>query len=107
MPRACGRRQRPDAGAAAGAARQRGPRTATVQLAQADGSVVTREVQVGVSNRVHAEILSGLAEGDRVVAGRSSPSAQEARRIAMPPAAPPGGGFGPPGGFPGGFPGGR
>jgi membrane fusion protein, macrolide-specific efflux system len=49
---------------------QRGPRIGTVKLAQADGSIVTREVQIGVTNRVHAEVLSGLAEGDRVVAGQ-------------------------------------
>jgi membrane fusion protein, macrolide-specific efflux system len=73
----------------------RGPRTATVKLAQPDGEIVTREVQVGVSNRVHAEILSGLAEGDRVVAGQKvddkAPAAQGQNRAA--------GGFGPPGGF--------
>jgi membrane fusion protein, macrolide-specific efflux system len=106
-PRPEGQRQRPDADAAAGAARQRGPRTATVQLAQTDGSVVTREVQVGVSNRVHAEILSGLAEGDRVVAGQKQPERPEAAQNRNAAGGPPGGGFGPPGGFPGGFPGGR
>ncbi|MGC4029861.1 MAG: efflux RND transporter periplasmic adaptor subunit [Steroidobacteraceae bacterium] len=99
-----GRRQRPDS--AGGAAQQSGPRPATVRLAQADGSIVSRDVQVGVSNRVHAEILSGLAEGERVVAGQKQPdSAQPAaagnqqnqnRALGA------GGGFGPPMGFPGG-----
>jgi macrolide-specific efflux system membrane fusion protein len=79
----------------------RGPRTATVKLAEADGRLVTREVQVGVTNRVHAEILAGLAEGDRVVAGQKvddgAPAAQgqQNRNTAV-------GGFGPPGGFGGG-----
>jgi macrolide-specific efflux system membrane fusion protein len=30
---------------------------------------VTREVVVGASDRVNAEVISGLVEGDRVVAG--------------------------------------
>jgi macrolide-specific efflux system membrane fusion protein len=77
----------------------RGPRTATVRLASPDGGIVTREVQVGVSNRVHAEILGGLSEGDRVVAGEKvddkAPTAQgQQNRNAA-------GAFGPPGGFPG------
>lgn len=45
------------------------PRRATVKVAAADGSLQEREVTVGVSNRVHAEILSGLQEGEKVVAG--------------------------------------
>jgi macrolide-specific efflux system membrane fusion protein len=45
------------------------PRNATVQLVQADGTQVTREVVVGASDRVNAEVISGLVEGDRVVAG--------------------------------------
>jgi macrolide-specific efflux system membrane fusion protein len=45
------------------------PRNATVQLVQEDGTTVAREVVVGASDRVNAEIISGLVEGDRVVAG--------------------------------------
>lgn len=45
------------------------PRQATVQLVQADGSFVTREVMIGVTDRVNAEVISGLEAGDRVVAG--------------------------------------
>jgi macrolide-specific efflux system membrane fusion protein len=45
------------------------PRHATVQLVQDDGSRVTREVVVGAMDRVNAEVISGLEEGDRVVAG--------------------------------------
>jgi macrolide-specific efflux system membrane fusion protein len=78
----------------------RGPRVATVQLAQADGKVVTREVQVGVTNRVQAEIVAGLAEGDRIVAGQvvdeKKPASQAQNRNANP------AGFGPPLGLPGG-----
>jgi macrolide-specific efflux system membrane fusion protein len=53
----------------------RGPRRATVKVATADGSIQEREVMVGISNRVHAEILSGLQEGERVVAGVKVPDA--------------------------------
>lgn len=45
------------------------PRPAWVTVVKDDGSTETRRVRVGVSNRVSAEILSGLAEGERVVAG--------------------------------------
>jgi macrolide-specific efflux system membrane fusion protein len=45
------------------------PRNATVQLVQDDGSTVVREVVVGATDRVNAEVISGLEQGDRVVAG--------------------------------------
>ncbi|MBN9407990.1 MAG: efflux RND transporter periplasmic adaptor subunit [Burkholderiales bacterium] len=51
----------------------RPPRKATVKVETAAGQVEEREVTIGVSNRVHAQILSGLAEGDRVVAGVKLP----------------------------------
>lgn len=76
----------------------RGPRPATVKVAQADGTIVTREVLVGVTNRVHAQILQGLEEGERVVAGEKvnerAPAAQGGQQNRGP------GGFGPPMGFP-------
>lgn len=45
------------------------PRNATVQVVLEDGSRETREIVVGASDRVNAEVISGLAEGDRVLAG--------------------------------------
>jgi macrolide-specific efflux system membrane fusion protein len=45
------------------------PRNATVDFVQPDGTRVKREVVVGASDRVNAEVISGLEEGDRVVAG--------------------------------------
>jgi macrolide-specific efflux system membrane fusion protein len=82
------------------------PREAKVRVVAADGSITEREVLIGVTSRVTAEVISGLTEGEQVVAG-----------IAQ--VAPPAGagnnngnnnnfnrGF-PGGGFPGGFPGGR
>jgi macrolide-specific efflux system membrane fusion protein len=84
------------------------PRQAKVRVVAADGSITEREVMIGVMSRVTAEVISGLTEGEQVVAG-----------IAQ--AAPPAGagnngnnnfnnnfnrGF-QGGNFPGGFPGGR
>ncbi|MBL0920394.1 MAG: efflux RND transporter periplasmic adaptor subunit [Hydrogenophaga sp.] len=47
----------------------RGPRQAKVKVMLEDGSIEEREITIGISNRVHAEVLSGLKEGDRVIAG--------------------------------------
>jgi macrolide-specific efflux system membrane fusion protein len=40
-----------------------------VRVQAEDGSVSVRQVQVGLNNRIRAEIRSGLAEGERVVTG--------------------------------------
>lgn len=42
---------------------------ATVRVAAPDGSLLEREIRYGLTNRIEAEILSGLAEGERVVSG--------------------------------------
>ena len=47
----------------------RGPRQAKVKVMKDDDTIEEREVTIGISNRVHAEVLSGLKEGERVVAG--------------------------------------
>jgi len=49
--------------------RQGMPRPATVKVVAADGSIVEREITTGVSSRVQVQILSGLEEGEKVVAG--------------------------------------
>jgi len=48
------------------ALQQRGPQ-ATVQVVGEDGEPRERQVTVGVTNRVQAEILDGLEEGERIV----------------------------------------
>jgi membrane fusion protein, macrolide-specific efflux system len=48
------------------ALRRTGPGKATVNLLNSDGKVETREVEIGVSNRVSAQVLSGLEPGERV-----------------------------------------
>jgi macrolide-specific efflux system membrane fusion protein len=45
------------------------PRSGTVKVADERGAIVERKVELGVSNRVQAQVLSGLAEGERVVSG--------------------------------------
>ncbi|MBK8161210.1 MAG: efflux RND transporter periplasmic adaptor subunit [Rhodospirillaceae bacterium] len=45
-------------------------KTHQVLLAQADGSFAPRDVKIGVKNRSVAEVLEGLAPGDRVVVGQ-------------------------------------
>jgi macrolide-specific efflux system membrane fusion protein len=66
-------RPRPDGGA----------RRATVQVVGDGGGISAREVTVGVSNRIQAQIVSGLTEGERVMSvaaqaaakpGQSAPS---------------------------------
>jgi macrolide-specific efflux system membrane fusion protein len=51
----------------------RAPRQAKAKVMAEDGSIEERDVTVGVSNRVHAQVLSGLKEGERVIAGVREP----------------------------------
>lgn len=50
-----------------------GVRTATVKRINDKGETEIREVKIGVTSRVSAEIISGLQEGDQVVAGILQP----------------------------------
>ena len=83
------------------------PRRAIVKVAPAADSttVVEREVTVGVASRVNAEILSGLNEGERIVAGIKVPEAPRAaaQTKAATPAFGPAGATGAPVGAGGGF----
>jgi macrolide-specific efflux system membrane fusion protein len=65
------------------------PRAATVTLVKDDGSQETRNVTAGVTDRVNAQIVSGLAEGEKVIAGTETAGTRAAR--------PQQNGFGPPG----------
>ena len=56
-------------GRGAGAAASGAPRQGTVKVDDGRGGVTERKVELGVSNRVQAQVLSGLAEGERVVSG--------------------------------------
>ncbi|MBA4709254.1 efflux RND transporter periplasmic adaptor subunit [Aquitalea aquatica] len=46
-----------------------------VRVVQADGSVQIRQVRIGLNNNVHAQVLSGLREGEQVVVGEASATA--------------------------------
>lgn len=45
------------------------PRQGRVKVANAGGKLEERKVELGVANRVQAQVLSGLQEGERVVSG--------------------------------------
>ncbi|MGI9233004.1 MAG: efflux RND transporter periplasmic adaptor subunit [Woeseiaceae bacterium] len=51
---------------------------ATVQVVADDGAEQSREVSLGISDRIHREVRDGLAEGDKVIAGirESEPNAK-------------------------------
>jgi macrolide-specific efflux system membrane fusion protein len=54
---------------AAGAAASARAREARVMVMRPEGGVEERKVTIGVSNRIHAEVISGLSQGETVVAG--------------------------------------
>ncbi len=60
---------------------------ALVSVVAEDGTVTNREVQVGVMNRVSAQILAGLEPGERVAIG-SRPGSAPARPATLPPGTP-------------------
>ncbi|MDR1062788.1 MAG: efflux RND transporter periplasmic adaptor subunit [Azoarcus sp.] len=69
------------------------PRTrhATVKVLAANGKIEERAIETGVTNRIHAQVISGLEEGEKVVSGlasaQSNPNAQASstRRPGGPP----------------------
>lgn len=73
-----GRAQRPptpaDAQAASSGTRAQKPRQGKVRVAASNGTLEERSIELGVSNRVQAQVVSGLTEGDRVVAGLNTSS---------------------------------
>ncbi|MGP9491071.1 efflux RND transporter periplasmic adaptor subunit [Psychrobacter sp. AOP7-B1-24] len=50
-----------------------------VRVLNDDGTVEPRTVEVGIDNRVNAQILSGLEEGEQVIIGEASANASENR----------------------------
>jgi macrolide-specific efflux system membrane fusion protein len=47
-------------------------RRATVKVLDSHGNLSERMIEVGVTNRIQAQVLSGLVEGDKVVSGRAT-----------------------------------
>ncbi|WP_367106771.1 efflux RND transporter periplasmic adaptor subunit [uncultured Psychrobacter sp.] len=54
--------------------------TANVRVLKDDGEVVEQTVQVGINNRVNAQILNGLSEGDEVILSEESEQGQSRGR---------------------------
>lgn len=52
-------------------------RPAVVKVMQENGDLDERKVLVGVTNRVQAQIIEGLQEGEKVVSGSSRPNQQK------------------------------
>jgi macrolide-specific efflux system membrane fusion protein len=67
--RAARRLRRAERSGATGGKDANGGRRFQVQVLKDDGTVEKRTVRVGVTNRVSAEILSGLEAGEQVVIG--------------------------------------
>lgn len=78
------RRERPTAVTNDDGERRRPARRATVQVIDDFGNLATREVEVGVSNRIQAQILSGLNEGERVMATAMPGGGQRGAQGGMP-----------------------
>ena len=57
-----------DGNGQASAGRSRAARIATVRVVLRDGDIEERQVHIGVSNAIEAEAMSGLKEGERVLA---------------------------------------
>lgn len=57
---------------------------ATVRVLGADGKLQAREVKLGLSNRVQAQVLSGLEPGERVAASGAPRGAREASAARTP-----------------------
>lgn len=52
------------------AATENRPRPRIVQVITADGKLEERQIMIGVSDRVNAEVVSGLQEGETIIVGR-------------------------------------
>jgi macrolide-specific efflux system membrane fusion protein len=85
-----GQRQRTGEGRPAraeGAPRQRGegaarPRNYLVRVIDAQGKIEERQVTVGITNRIQAQILSGLSAGETVIVGTAEGGERAAPRPA-------------------------
>lgn len=76
---------RPNSGGFTDQTNARLPRGGTVKVIGKDGKVESRKVELGVTNRVQMQVLSGLAEGDEVVVGLKLPPPVARAQNARPP----------------------
>lgn len=54
---------------------QRGKKTGTVRVIDADNNIEQRTIELGVTTRVQMQVLSGLKEGERVITGMKQANA--------------------------------
>ena len=64
---------------------RRANKEATIKVVGANGKIEDRRIQIGISNRVHVQVLSGLNEGDQVVVGRKPPPGAESAQTGQGP----------------------
>jgi macrolide-specific efflux system membrane fusion protein len=65
-------------GMAGGGSGRQQQRRGTVMVKKADGTLEARQVVIGVSDRVHGQVLEGLTEGEEVVVGKREEEAAAA-----------------------------
>ena len=65
------------------------PKPATVQLIDARGNLTERKILVGISNRVHVQVLEGLQEGEKIVSGMRQSEKANSNAGGSPMGAPP------------------
>lgn len=66
-----------------------GARRVTVKVLKADNTLEDRQIEVGVSNRVQTQVVSGLEEGEQVVSGLAAAAAANSAAGGNRPAGPP------------------
>ncbi|NMG67106.1 efflux RND transporter periplasmic adaptor subunit [Azoarcus indigens] len=66
-----------------------GPRRGIVRVARADGTLEDRPVELGISNRVQVQVLSGLEEGERLASGNVIAARPQGGDSNQPPRMPP------------------
>ena len=54
---------------------------ATVRIVEGDGENETREVELGITDRIFREVVDGLAEGEKVIAGIQEPRPESGQDI--------------------------
>jgi macrolide-specific efflux system membrane fusion protein len=65
-------------GGAAAGPRPAPRRNGTVMVKKADGTLEARRIVYGITNRVHAQVLEGLTEGEEVIVGKRESEAASA-----------------------------
>jgi len=77
--------ERPDSSGLPAADQQVRRKSGTVRVINADNSIETRTIELGVTTRVQMQVLDGLKEGDRVITGiKQTQAGDRPSGVAMP-----------------------